>query len=513
MDILKLLFDLSELNPKDYKDVLLKKINNNNYYVMDFSNQKGVWEFNLLKVEGIAEDISKRIRLYDQPSASKIGFSLPISTYLGNKNIVKILENLKVSLVGKSFLKDIDEILFTIKNDFVYPETEKEIVELYGEKYKGIRGYCTLSINGRYVVDEFGYDEEVIKNLYLGMRKGINEDDFCSLCGIGENLLHGGYKEPGWKLLSTTRTTEVGSNGKVFIRCNSCEEKVMKGMDLLQSFVKVDYTKNGNFERVIIPLVKEKRWFEKIINLRKEYSSDLKFYEEMDRLIERLEMRGIDNYLYLRLVKNQRSYAVLDIREVRKEDIHKLQFKSSYEKLLWDNNWLKDGKEINYFPKDLLDFDDSYKWKLIERVKMYWLGLEEDKRLWKELEKLFGNSLVEYSLWSDYLLKGDKMVDEIKESKSYLLGRLMNKARMLQEVDKGISSRNSITSIQKRFYGYPNDLERAFEEVMKVIDYRIKKIGRKEREEVSNFVEMYVRSTSTGDSRGYYLGLYERVKN
>jgi hypothetical protein len=508
MDIIKLLFDLSDLNDIEYKDVLLKKIKNEYYYVIDFSNSKGKWELNLLKVEGKSSDIVKRIRLYDQPSASKIGVSLPSITYLGKKNITKILET---TISNGLSVSSLTEILDLLKSDkLIYPETDKDVIDLFGDKYKVFSGYTTLSVNGRYVVDETGYDTSTILDLYESMKKGICVDDFCSLCGSKDDLIHGGYKEPGWKLLSTTRTTEVCSNGRVFIRCDVCEKKVMLGMNLLQRMVKNDFTKIGNYERVIIPLVKDKRWFEKLESLRKEYDSDLAFYGAVDRLVERLEIRGIENYLYIRLLKNQRSYAVLDIREIRKEDIHKLRKKEAYEKLLWENKWLSDGKELSYYPTELIEYEDNYKWKLIERVKRYWLDLEFDKNLWNEIEKLSGKDLTIYRLWKDYLLKGDKFVEDIKSSQSYILGKLMSKARKLQMIDKGSSGIGSISSIQKRFYGYPNDFDRVFNEVMAVIDYRINKLGRIEREEIQFYIDLYVSSSLVGDSKGYYLGLYER---
>lgn len=508
MDILKLMVDLSELNDKPFKDVLLKKIRNDFYNLIDFSFHEGSWKVSLLTVEGISSDIVTRIRLYDQPSASRSGVSLSTRSFIGK---LRIIDTLK-SFVG--YEKECLSIVEGIEKGLIsYPEDEESAIEMWGSKVKGLYGYSTLSINGNYLVDTPGYDDNLLESLYSGMKKRLNSSDFCYVCGSKDFLIHGGYKEPAWKLLSTTRTSGVGSHGKVFIRCMCCEKKVMLGMDILQRLMKTDVTKSGNYERVIIPLTKDKRWFSKLETLRKDHNSDLRFYEEVEILMDRLELRGITNFLYLRIVRNQRSYSVLDIREVIKSDIQCLRLRSSFHRLLWDNGWLANGIELDYYPSELLEFDNDYKWSLIERLKLNWLGIRFDNRLWSDISSLVGKDKIRlelYSLWSDYISKGDNIVEEIKGSQSYLLGKLMSIARKLQGLDKVSSDVSRVVSLQKRFYGHPEDLNRAFEEVMKVIDFRSSFLNSKDLCLVSDLVSKYVSSSDEGNSRGYYLGLFEK---
>lgn len=510
LDLTNVVRHLGKLSDERFHDVLLKYIKNDYYYVMDFVTREG--RFDVRKVRMDASDVSKRIRLYDQPSASKVGVSFSLGSFFGRDKLLKIVDSVsELPIEGLGLLRSclLDDV-------FVYPEDLEGVVEYFEGKITKFSGYATLAIDGELVVDSAGYDEYVVDRLYEGYRlKNPNELDRCYVCGEGScDLLHGGVKEPAWKFLSTTRSTNLSSDKRAFIRCLECEREMMLGFYELRSLVKYERFGTSVMERLIIPLTEDKRLWKQLKRVRKDHDGDIDYYIAIERLMERYGRRGVDEFLYCRVLQNQRSYVVLTTEVVGLDDLIDLKRIVTYK------DWMNElgGTFIGYFPDRLLDDSREYRWKYVDRLKRYWLG-NDDTRLFRELEKFLkvgSGELSRFQYFSRYKeVGGDALKEEILGSKEYALGSLMRLASGVQMKDMRRSLGEDeggyglVASLRRRFIGYPRDPERMFGEIMKVIDYRYRYFNSEERELLAKWVEVYATGSFVGDDGYYYLALYK----
>lgn len=505
MDITNLLLELGDINSKRFEDVLYKNINMDFYYVLNFYKKRGNWEYEVLKIEGSREDIVRRIKLFDQSSSSVVGVSFGVGTFINKKRFTKVMKNAEEWNKGFVEVGEVRE-----RGEMIFPENEKSMKEMW-RNVRGLRGYMTLAVEGSYLVDMPGYGDKVIEELYLGMRKGIEEVDFCYLCGGEDELIHGGYKEPAWKLLSTTRTNDLSEDKKAFVRCMGCEKRIMLGSDLIKGLTRSVNRSAKVYEEIIIPLTKNKMVWDQLIELRIETDSDLKFYEALVGKIDRWGMRGVNRFLQMRVLRNQRNYTVLNVHEVGIEEVKRLKEKRGFVNWLWDVGFYKEGKGLLYYPEKLLDKEEDRKWYYIEQVKRYWLGVERESNLWRNIEKFIGygeGELAIYDLWKEYYVKGEEgLMEDILKSRNYILGVLMGIARGVQEKEYKKYRLSGEVSLKRRFREYPKDEIRAFEEVLKVLDINSTFLNKNEKKQVKDWTKRYLASEAAGESRYYYLGL------
>ena len=510
VDLTNVVRHLGRLSDENFYDVLLKYIKNDYYYVIDFVTRED--RFDVRKVSMEESDVSRRIRLYDQPSASKIGVSFSLGSFFGRDKMMKIVDSvLELPVEGLGLLKSrlSDE-------SFVYPEDVEQVSEYSEGKIVKFSGYATLAIDGELIVDVDGYDDFVVGRLYEGYRlKSRDEHDRCYVCGEGScELIHGGVKEPAWKFLSTTRSTNLSSDKKAFMRCESCERELMLGFYELRSLVKYERFGTSVMERLIVPLTEDKRLWKQLKRVRKDHDGDMDYYIAVERLMERYERRGVDEFLYCRVLQNQRSYVVLTTEIVGLDELFDLRRIASYKDLMGELG----VSFLGYFPDRLLEDSREYRWKYVDRMKRYWLG-NEDVRLFRDMEKFLKigvGELSRFSYFSRYKeVGGDVLKDEIVGSKEYALGSLMGLASGVQVKDMRRSLKADdvgyglVASLRRRFIGYPRDPERMFGEIMKVIDYRYRYFTSEEREMVAKWVEVYATGDFVGDEGYYYLALYK----
>lgn len=521
MDLTNVALGLSEVSEMRFEDTLLKRINQDYYYVLDFVRRESIWSCEVRKMTSRKEDVPYRIRLYDQPSASKFGVSFSVGSFIGKARVMKMITT--ITELGIP----VEGLIDWLESDrSVYPETDEEMVEMWGDVIRAKTGYMTIAIDGRYVVDEGSYDAYMVDALYSGMRvvkeekrrrKGNTACDEgvvcrCYVCGSSDDLIHGGTKEPAWKFISTTRTSGLADDGIANVRCMDCERKLMRGFYEMQALVKYEYTKTQAFERLVIPLTRDVKLWRQLKRLRTELPSDMRYYEALEGLLDRFERRGVSEVLYARILKNQRSYAVLSAEVIEVSDMRHLRKREEFKRSLRDAGWLSDTDELGYFPEVLLASDSPYRWKYVDRIKRYWMGLEKDD-VFREVENTLRipvGTFGVYRLWSVFVEKGNEgMRDDVLSSRRYLLGRLMGVAIRVQERERAYPSflgYTGKTSIERRFNGYPRDEERAFDSCVEVIEYRRKYLN---EDEWTSFLEMkrlYRIATSGGSDYYYELG-------
>lgn len=506
-----MMLKIGDLSDERFEDVLLKSIKNDFYYVLDYVSRDR--RFEIRRVDMDRDDVPKRIRLYDQPSASKVGISFSIGSFFGKDRLLKMIEGLRgLPVEGLESLA-----VELAQEDFVYPESLEDVIDYFGGRVTKYFGYGTLAIDGRIVVDVEGYDELIIGRLYEGLRKFKREEmDHCYLCGDSScELLNGGVKEPAWKFLSTTRTTNLASDKKAFLRCETCERRLMLGFYEMQSLVKYETFNGSTFERLIVPLTTDKRLWGQLKRLRKDHEGDLDYYMAVDRLMERYERRGVREFLYCRVLRNQRSYVVLTTEVIGLERLGRLRNVIGYRRFMDELG----NSFVGYYPEGLIEDEHEYRWRYVDQVKRYWMGYG-DRRVFDDVErflKVDSGIFARFKYFDRYVGEGETALkDSIVCSREYALGSLMRIASSVQEKDmrRSVSSKEEgyglVASLKRRFMGYPKDPERMFGEVMKVIDYRYRYLSSDDREQVAKWVEVYATGEFVGDSGYYYLGVYRK---
>lgn len=500
MDIIELVRDLGEINDKPFENCLLKKIPMEFYYILDIKETDDKIEINVMKREGNPVEIPKRIKLYEYAVNNKLGVSL--STFaLNNKEAVReYLLKLKEDF-NLDYFKDVET------KEIVYIDSAEEFEETYNLKF---RGYITVGIEGKLLVDEIEeYDKKIIEKIYKG--NTYEGSSKCYICESAEELICGGIKEPGLKVLSITRTNEISQKKKeVFIRCVKCEEKIMKGFNLLSEISVKSKRGKEEIESMLIPLHKDINIFNQMKKLRLEHSSDLKYYETLERLFDRYKRRGLDLVIELVLSKKLKNITIMSINLLELENLNRLHYKKSYVRFLEDNGFKEEDKEFLYYPTQVIKSKNDMKWKFIEKIKRYWLGKENDK-IWDligKIERISQREIIHYKLFNKFITN-ENLIMEIKNDKYYWLGKLIKELISLESKyskDKEIEQK-----ILKRFKIYNKNYDYVLKESTEVMnDLKLFKSLENDEIERLNEIENHLTKTVYKEEDYYILGRFER---
>ena len=540
MELLETFTKLGVVSDVSFAETLLRKITNDFYYVINLTkvpveqlkmqrshvaeqqqlqseepteatviNQEielpegtgeSIYVAKVLKITGESKTIPERIRLFDQPAKGRVGSSLPTISLCTTSQLTEQINHLYERFQTDQ-LKDI------VESGIYYNENKADFYDVTGEY---IKGYTTLAVDGKYLVETLlNYDETVINSLYeTNKYEGTHA---CYLCGEQPGVFCGSMKDPAWKLITTTRKNEINGEQHVFIRCYDCEYNLMKGMYLLRQFTRVSRSKTRNLERVIIPCTLDKRLWTQLLKLREETESDLKYYQVVERLYERFARRGLSQFIEVNVLRTNRSYGVLSTTILTLDDVRSLCVKEKYERFLYDNGWLSEKHTLDFYPDELIAYKDDYKWRIMDRIKRFWLGYE-NKDLWdhvKQLIPLKPSTVAIYQTWLDYKEMGeDKLQGYITHQPSYIAGLLTKEVGKLETKYLALDLSNRL---HNRFMNEKGNSEYIINECLKVYT-KYKEMFREENaiicEKIEELFQRKMLEAST--SINYFsLGRYE----
>lgn len=435
MDLIELFKNLGSISDVPFEDTLLRKITMDYYYVLDIrkkkqeeidNSEKDAYEAVFMKREGIADEIPKRIRLYAQPVKCSIGASMTTSLLSTESQIHTIIGQLE-----EIFHEPLLTKLNSSRIEFISENEDFE--EHTGLK---LRGYTTIAYEGRLLVDILkNYDNVIVEALYHDYL--YTGDNPCYVCGNSHSTYFGALREPAWKLITTTRKSEISNQqSEVFVRCKECEVSIMRGVNLLLNFTRVTRGKSRNIERVIVPWTNDKRLWKQLIKIRKETDSDLRYYQVVERLYDRFIRRGLTQFIEIGVMRSNTSYGILSVDILQLSDLQGLKEKDNYERFLKNNNWLREDKVLPFYPEEVIQYSDEYRWRLMDFIKRYWIG-KKDKKIWHHINgvvHLKGKDKVFYQLWEDYLNFGEnELLRRILHSNGYITGKLVKLIGYLEQ--------------------------------------------------------------------------------
>lgn len=405
-----------------FEEEMVVKETNTNTVLKNFGEY--IYEAKLLKIPSEARTVPDRIRLFDQPAKGRVGCSLPTISLCTTAQLTAQMTHL-ADVFKTEQLQDIVEC------GIYYNEHKEDFFDVTGEY---IKGYTTIALDGKYLVDTLSeYDATIIDCLYETNK--YEGERTCYLCGENPGHFCGSMKDPAWKLITTTRKNEINGEQNVFIRCYDCEYNLMKGMYLLRQFTRVSRGKTRNLERVIIPCTTDKRLWNQLLKLREETESDLKYYQVVERLYERFARRGLHQFIEVNVLRTNRSYGVLSTDVLSIDDVKGLCAKEKYERFLYDNGWLPEKHTLDFYPDEIINYGDDYKWRIMDRIKRFWLGYET-KDLWdhiKQLVMIRPSTIALYQTWVDYRELGEEaLYTYIIHQPSYVAGLLVKEVGKLE---------------------------------------------------------------------------------
>lgn len=502
MDIIELIRDIGKLNETEFNDCLLKKIPMEFYYVLDLIINTTDITVNVLKREGNPLEIPKRIKLYEYCVNNKIGCSLSTYAFKNTESLENHLNELKSKF-------NIEELNNIESKKINYINDEEEFEEKYNLKF---RGYITIAINGKLLVDNINnYDEILIKEIYETSKYKGNKN--CYLCNSESDLICGGIKEPGIKLLSVTRVNEISTNkNEVFIRCKKCEELLMKGFNIINDLSIKSKRGNEDFYSVLIPIYDNSRLLKQMKGLREETNSDLKYYERLERLFNRYKPRGLNQIIEIVLSKKLKNITVSSLDILNIDDLNRLKYKNKYDKFLEINKFKNEDNDLLYYPIELIKNKNDLKWNLIDKVKRYWLG-KETEMIWdlvKEITKLPEREILKYKLFNKYIEIGEeRFLEEIKKDKYYWIGRYVKEIIYLEsKYEKNKLAENKVI---KRFVVKNKNYDYVLKECQKVYSNLISSCDIIEEDKLLiNEIEKELFICEKSNESYYLLGRFER---
>lgn len=440
MDLLNLLKGIGDVNQKEFKNCLLKNITLDFYYIVDFvlNKELNIYDVHIRKRDSLSFEIPEKVRLYDQSSKSKVGLSLSTFSINNKLNLLSILEN-------NLFLNSV-HLNSIVAKGFNYITDKSEFESFYKLPF---RGYFTIAYDGVLLIDLIeNYDEKIVSRLYKNRK--YYGDCCCIYCNSSTNLLSGSVIEPGIKFISTTRKNEIGNS--VYVRCMDCEEKVMKGFDLLFQLSLPGKLYGNDLLTILLPLSKDVRLWNELLKVRREEKSDLNFYERAERIFHRFERRGLSECLELVFQKNLKNIKLINYNYYDINGFSRLNSKKKFIKDLEICGLKSVDNDLPYYPKVLLEgnfVNDDIKWNLIMNVKNFWLG-RYDNKIWDLIHTLLPiekRQVELYKLFNFYLLDKNILLN-LKKDKFYCLGYLV---REIIHCESSLNKKLSLEKIISRF--------------------------------------------------------------